>query len=104
MALTVTSNFKDIEINIPAATGNKLVTLTVPPLDCFPPAQVAALNKQVEENEELRGNGHEVLRLMLRFFNASKAAKDAINALVARQLEEIDKYWQEESGMTVGES
>lgn len=102
MALTVSSSFDDIEIIIPPATGVKPITLTVPPLDCMRPVDTAAINAQIEEKSPLQGS--EILQLMLKFFNSSKAAKSAIDALVPRQLNEIDVYWQEASGLTVGES
>lgn len=104
MALTVSSNFEDIEIIIPAATGNKTVTLTVPQLDCMQPADVTKINAMVQEDDTIRGNGTEVLRFMLKYYNTSKTAGEAIDKLVPRQMNEIDKYWQEKSEMTVGES
>lgn len=102
MALTVSTNFDNIEIIIPPATGVKPVTLTVPPLDCMRPVDTAAINAQIKEKGDMQGG--EILQLMLKFFNSTKAAKAAIENLVPRQLNEIDEYWQQQSELKPGES
>ncbi|PIS66275.1 hypothetical protein AZH46_04090 [Corynebacterium striatum] len=104
MALTVSTTFEDIAVIIPAATGDKPVTLTLPPLDCFRPQQVDAINKLLEEHPTARTNGADAMRVMLDYFATTKGQKAAVAQLIARQIEEIDTYWQEESGMKVGES
>ncbi|WP_408930756.1 hypothetical protein ACKFR8_05070 [Corynebacterium axilliensis] len=104
MAFTVSTTFDNIEVVIPAADGEGSVTLSLPPLDCFSPKQVDAINKALEKNPKAHANGAEALRTMLLSFAAEKHEKAAISALWARQLTEIDEYWQKESGMKVGES
>lgn len=104
MAFTVSTTFDNIEVVIPAADGEGTVTLALPPLDCFSPKQVDVINKALEKNPKAHTNGAEALRTMLLSFATEKQEKAAISALWARQLTEIDEYWQKESGMKVGES
>lgn len=116
--------FELIEFEIPAGKG-KTVTLTVPPMDCVTTADVDGINKELEkylssendsdttdsangealpDHKDPTKDAAELLRLQLRYFNPSKAKVEAINALVARQLRQIDQIWARESSITLGES
>lgn len=110
MAFSI-DGFDMIEFDIPAGKGKK-ITLSVPPYDCVAPADTAAMNEQLRalEGKELdfandpNQNAAALVRLMLKHFNPGKQKGDAIDALVPRQLAQIDELWTKESGMTVGES
>ena len=104
MALTVSTSFDNIEVIIPAATGNKTVTLSLPSLDCFDPKTVEEIETSLADDPKVGKNPTEALRFLLTYFATNKAQKEAIAGLNGRQINEIDKYWQEESGITVGES
>lgn len=110
MAFSI-DGFDMIEFDIPAGKGKKL-TLSVPPYDCIPLADSEAMNEQLRalEGKELdfvndpNHNAAALVRLMLKHFNPGKQKADAIDGLVPRQLSQIDKLWEKESGLTVGES
>lgn len=101
--------FEQLEVEIPA--GKSTVTLTFPPLDCFTPDQVEKMNAQLSAVEEgtpdhLDPNKNPIAlaKGMLKFFNPSKAAQAAIDALVPRHVREIDTYWTDGSGISLGKS
>lgn len=104
--------FENIEFDIPAGKGKKL-TITIPPIDCISPDDVAAMNKQLEAyeaNEELADvqnpakYGAALLRFQLKYFNPGKQKADAIDALVDRQLHHIDRIWSKSAEIDLGES
>lgn len=104
--------FENIEFDIPAGKDKKL-TITVPPIDCISPDDVAAMNKQLEAyeaNEELADvqnpakYGAALLRFQLKYFNPGKQKADAIDALVDRQLRHIDRIWGKSAEIDLGES
>ena len=45
-----------------------------------------------------------LIRFMVKYFNPGKQKADAIDALVPRQLNQIDQLWTKESGIELGES
>lgn len=110
MAFEIDS-FDRIEFDIPAGRDKK-VTLSVPPLDCFAPEDVAEMNKQMEELDKSDlpdaqnplKSATALIRFMVKYFNPGKQKADAIDSLVPRQLNQIDKLWTEESGIDLGES
>lgn len=104
--------FEDIEFDIPAGKDKK-ITISVPPIDCLPPDDIAAMNKQLavfEANDELADvqnpakNGAAMLRFQLKYFNPGKQKADAIDALVDRQLRHIDRIWGKSAEIELGES
>lgn len=103
--------FEPIEFDIPAGKDKKL-TLSVPPYDCVTPADTAKMNEQLREFENAdiddinnpAKNGVALVRFMLKYFNSGKQKADAIDALVPRQVLQIDQIWSEGSGLEVGES
>lgn len=104
--------FENLEFDIPAGKDKK-ITISVPPIDCLPPDDVAAMNKQLdayEADEELADvqnpakNGAAMLRFQLKYFNPGKQKADAIDALVDRQLRHIDRIWGKSAEIDLGES
>lgn len=104
--------FENLEFDIPAGKDKKL-TITVPPIDCISPDDVAAMNKQLEAyeaNEELADvqnpakYGAALLRFQLKYFNPGRQKADAIDALVDRQLRHIDRIWGKSAEIDLGES
>lgn len=110
MAFDIDS-FDRIEFDIPAGRDKKL-TLSVPPFDCFTPDEVAEMNEQAEalDSEDTPDvqnpmrSGTALVRFMLKYFNPGKQKHEAIDALVPRQLMQVDRIWTEESGFELGES
>ncbi len=102
--------FEPIEFDIPAGKDKK-VTVSVPPFDCFDPKDVEAMNKKLREYEQPEvadtvedvnnplQNGAALVRFLLKFFNPGKEKHTAIDKLVPRQLNEIDKVWTENSNL-----
>ena len=112
MAFTISADFDPIEFEIPAGK-TKTVTISVPPFDCYSPADIAAMNaelKKYENDDEIDDvnnpakSATALLRFQLKHFNPSKQKADAIDALTVRQLNEINKVWSEKSEVTLGES
>ena len=104
--------FEPVEFDIPAGKGKK-ITLTAPPYDCISVADTTAMNEKLaeyEKNDDIpqienpAKNVPALMRFMLKYFNPGKQKADAIDALVTRQLMQIDKLWSEASGVEVGES
>lgn len=110
MAFDIDS-FDLIEFDIPAGRDRK-ITLTVPPLDCFSPEDVESMNQQVElldtpdiiDANNPAKSATALIRFMIKFFNPGKQKAEAIDALVPRQLAQIDRLWTKESGIELGES
>lgn len=102
--------WENLEFEIPG-TGGKPLTISVPPLDCLEPSDVKKINKEIEETpddadplNDPRVNPVAMLKTMLAFYQPRKVQRDAIWALVPRQVNEINEIWERESGATVGES
>lgn len=104
--------YEPLEFDIPAGKDKK-ITLSVPPLDCFPPADTAEMNKKLAalgQDENLADvdnptvNAVAMVRFLLKHFNPGKQKADAIDALVERQIRQIDAIWSKESGIELGES
>ncbi|WP_288750549.1 hypothetical protein [uncultured Corynebacterium sp.] len=112
MAFVISNDFDPIEFEIPAGK-TKTVTISVPPFDCYSPADIAAMNadiKKYENDDEIADVNNPaktvtaLLRFQLKHFNPGKQKADAIDALTVRQLNEIDKIWTAKSEVTLGES
>lgn len=101
MASFVIDDFEHIEFHIPSKTGKSIV-LSLPPLDCVYPEDLAEITKKIEESA--LNVPTEVVRIFLGHFATTKEQRAAVDKLVARQLTQIDKIWTKESGITVGES
>lgn len=101
MAVFDIDAFGNLTFNLPAGDGVK-VEISVPPLDCVAPADIEAVNDKIEQVEHI--TPVESVRIMLAHYATTEAQKNAIEALVARQLLQIDAIWTKESGITLGES
>lgn len=104
------STYTDIEIPIPNSKG-EIITLTLPPIDCLTPAQIDAVEAEMDKVPEdtlpvrnPRKSSHAHTRFFLCHFNPGKEKHDAIWGLVGRHVEEVAAYWNKESGITLGES
>lgn len=104
--------FDLIEFDIPAGKDKK-ITLSVPPFDCILPSDSAKMTEELEKfeaDEKLLDvqnptkNAIALARFMLKYFNPGKQKADAIDALVTRQVMQIDAIWSKESGIELGES
>ncbi|CAB0628053.1 hypothetical protein [Corynebacterium diphtheriae] len=93
--------FDNISFNLPGKSGKK-IELQVPPLDCFTPDDIDAINGKLKELETITPT--ESVRVMLAHYAKTEAQKSAVTGLVARQITQIDEIWTKESGITVGES
>lgn len=106
--------FDMLEFEIPAGS-EKFITISVPPVDCFSPADVQKINaelKALREGEDPEApdpmspnnNPIELNRFMLKYFNPKAAQVKAIDGLVARHITQIADKWNEGSGVELGES
>lgn len=101
MAAFTIDDFENIDFHIPDGKG-KLVTISVPPLDCIAPRDLNVITKALEEDPtEIPV---EITRRFLLHFATTKAVRDAVEELPARQMSQIDELWAKESGVPVGES
>lgn len=109
MVFTVPT-FENIDFEIPDGKGKSL-TISVPPLDCMAPSDVAKMNKSLDEVPEDTPavkhpgkNATALIQHMLSYYNPAKAKRDAIWDLVPRQVDVINKHWDAQSEMNLGES
>lgn len=100
MAFTI-DGFDNVEFDIPNGKS-KRITISVPPLDCITPQDMDKIKARIADVETL--TAIEATRIFLLELVTSKAAREAIEALPARQISQIDEIWSKESGLSVGES
>lgn len=102
MAFTI-SPLENVEFTIPTGKNGATITVVLPQVDGMPPADIDKMNTALEKLRESdtmipdwknpNVNSIELMRFTLAHFNRSKAERDAIALLTARQLKEIDLVW-----------
>lgn len=101
----VISSLENIEFSIPTGKDGSMITVVLPQVDGMPPADIDRMNKELEKLRESGTdlpdwknpniNSIELMRYTLAYYNKSKAERDAIALLTARQLKEIDHVWSQ---------
>lgn len=104
MAFTI-DGFENIDFKLPHGKG-KYVTVNVPPYDCITPQDMDKIKDKIKELGDSIDvlPPTEVVRIFLLQFSNTKAQREAIEALPARQLGQVDEIWSKESGLSMGES
>lgn len=96
--------FELLEFEIPAG-DKKTIVIEVPPFDCWSLQESADIQNLVLDAEKDNNTpAFYSTRIAMLYFTEDPEAKEAIEALVSRQLKAIDTIWAEQSGVSLGES
>ncbi|OFT30811.1 hypothetical protein HMPREF3170_03555 [Corynebacterium sp. HMSC08D02] len=111
MAFKIEAKFDNIEFEIPNSKRNDTVVIAVPPIDCMVPADIKKINvgldklnksEDVLDVDKPKNNALILVREMLKYYNPKAAT--AIDGLMARELQQINTVWADESEASLGES
>lgn len=90
-----------VPFTLPAKTGT--VDITVPRLGDVAPKILNQLDKDLKK-DRVPGDHPESTRYLLRLLVEGKESQESVEGLTVNQLVQISEIWNEESGVSMGES